>query len=666
MKRRLCTWILMICMLLALAPSNSAYAEELPKKYRSTSVTPAEDQGNTNLCWAFSTVSAMETELIQNNGADPTLDFSEIQIGCFRFNSAMDPLGQQHMMFSGKHDVLNGGRNFVVGALMGTGLSPIEESLVPVDFVDVTNDTRLDESLAYTGKYYMKEFRMMKVPERDAVKKAIMTYGSVVTDFFTDESYYNAETSAWYNVEARSINHMVCIVGWDDTYSKKNFKNIPAGDGAWIVKNSWGEDWGDNGFFYVSYYDASFLHERAEYAIYDMEPGKYADNLYQNAFQVTSYLGNKPNGETDWLNNHNGCSYEKVANIFTAQANENGGEELTGVSLYTFQTADYVIKIYKNVRDNNNPESGTLVATLKGKFDAPGFRIIPLEKAIYLSEGESYSVVASLKTAKGEYCGVAKSDASQTDMTPTYGQSYIYREYEKQWEDLAVWSGTNLYLNAYTDNVEANALEDAKKVTMKKSCPASDGRFTMPADVTGVKLDYADSTTAIVSWEKAVDTEYIIYQYNKVADTWKKYDFVESGKGYYVIRDLTPGSTYTFGVTAATRRKETSRTYMQSANCTGVEVKTRTTIQTEPKLSQTEEGNVLTWEAVPEATFYEVYCMSPATDYEWRSCTFVLQGNELKYTDKNVVNGLTYSYRVYAYKGAGLLSKGTPVTAVCE
>ena len=52
-------------------------------------------------------------------------------------------------------------------------------------------------------------------------------------------------------------NHRVCIVGWNDSYSRNNFLKDPGHDGAWIVKNSWGTDWADGGYFYVSYYDTS-------------------------------------------------------------------------------------------------------------------------------------------------------------------------------------------------------------------------------------------------------------------------------------------------------------------------------------------------------------------------------------------------------------------------
>ena len=47
----------------------------------------------------------------------------------------------------------------------------------------------------------------------------------------------------------------MAIVGWDDNYSKTNFASAPAGNGAFIIRNNWGTAFGEDGYFYVSYYD---------------------------------------------------------------------------------------------------------------------------------------------------------------------------------------------------------------------------------------------------------------------------------------------------------------------------------------------------------------------------------------------------------------------------
>ena len=85
------------------------------------------------------------------------------------------------------------------------------------------------------------------------MKKALMEYGAVATSIYWSSS--NLKGKNYYYSGGATSNHAVVIVGWDDTYSRNNFKTTPEGDGAWIIKNSWGTSGGDKGFYYVSYYD---------------------------------------------------------------------------------------------------------------------------------------------------------------------------------------------------------------------------------------------------------------------------------------------------------------------------------------------------------------------------------------------------------------------------
>ena len=77
-------------------------------------------------------------------------------------------------------------------------------------------------------------------------------------------------------------NHAVTIVGWDDDFSYEKFNdgnnNLPQNSGAWIVKNSWGTKYGDEGYFYISYYDKSLKGFTSYEAAY---PEKNIKNSYQ-------------------------------------------------------------------------------------------------------------------------------------------------------------------------------------------------------------------------------------------------------------------------------------------------------------------------------------------------------------------------------------------------
>ena len=102
------------------------------------------------------------------------------------------------------------------------------------------------------------------------MKLHIMKYGAVsirvLSMDYNDYEYYNMDNNSFYydkSIESEKLKdvifHAVSIVGWDDNYSKDNFNKKPKKDGAFKCINSWGSDWGENGFFYISYYDAEMM-----------------------------------------------------------------------------------------------------------------------------------------------------------------------------------------------------------------------------------------------------------------------------------------------------------------------------------------------------------------------------------------------------------------------
>ena len=126
-------------------------------------------------------------------------------------------------------------------------------------------------------------------------KKAIINYGAITTDILIDYQapYFNVNTSAsYYNgtAEKYTPNHAVAIVGWDDNYPKENFLITPPGNGAWIIKNSYGEEKYDKGYIYVSYYDTTAARVTDGVAFVIGNTEKYGKNYQTDFGGETRYI----------------------------------------------------------------------------------------------------------------------------------------------------------------------------------------------------------------------------------------------------------------------------------------------------------------------------------------------------------------------------------------
>ncbi|MEQ1923884.1 MAG: C1 family peptidase, partial [Pyrinomonadaceae bacterium] len=80
-----------------------------------------------------------------------------------------------------------------------------------------------------------------KVPTVEELKTALVKRGPVVAGIFFDECFRDYKSGVFNEKNNRTINHVVLIIGWDD--SKQ----------AWLIKNSYGEKWGENGFAWIKY-----------------------------------------------------------------------------------------------------------------------------------------------------------------------------------------------------------------------------------------------------------------------------------------------------------------------------------------------------------------------------------------------------------------------------
>ena len=117
-------------------------------------------------------------------------------------------------------------------------LNSLQEDLYDLDSFDHDQLAMILQS-----RYFSRPFEEI---EKNANVRRYMTFVG------TDPVIF-----AQYTDEALPSNHGVTVVGWDDTFSKENWPegHRPPADGVWIVKNSWDTDWGNEGYFLLSYYD---------------------------------------------------------------------------------------------------------------------------------------------------------------------------------------------------------------------------------------------------------------------------------------------------------------------------------------------------------------------------------------------------------------------------
>lgn len=391
--------------------------ENLPASYdlrTKGKLTAIRSQGGCGSCWAFATYGSLESFLRPSE----TWNFSE------------QNLIDQHGF---DLEPCEGGNIGMSTAYLARWSGPIKEE----------DDPYIYSTLS--GLNVRKHVQdVIYIPPRsssldnDLIKQAVMAYGAVYVSMYYSSAYYNNTNKAYYNPDLEEGGHAIAIVGWDDNFDKNKFNNTPTGNGAFIVRNSWGIDWGENGYFYVSYYDNYFA-KRYLNAVVEAEPSTSYDIIYQyDHLGWTTSLGY--GSDTAWF-----------SNIFTATSSY----PLIAVSFYAVGSSnDYEIYIYTDVIDNQ-PRSGALARKETGSLNSPGYFTIPLKSGIALTWGQKFSIVVKLRTKNYNYPIPVEYPfeeySSRADANA--GESFISYS-GNTWSDIHIsWGGiyanTNVCLKAF-------------------------------------------------------------------------------------------------------------------------------------------------------------------------------------------------------------------------
>lgn len=395
--------------------ANIEKQEILPVRYdcREFGQTPViKSQGGLGTCWALTVTSALEAVWME----------------------------EEHLVFSADHISLNNGFNITQNeggdylmamAYLSGWYGPVLEEEDP--YGDGISPKGLEASV------HVQEMQFLEDMEQNEIKRMIYEYGPVQTSLYMDrrvtasaKEYYDETNYAFYYPEKEIPTHDVLILGWDDAYPKENFEIIPKKDGAYICQNTWGEKFGDQGIFYVSYEDANIAQGGVAYT--KVESADNYDRIYQT--DVCGWQGQQGYDQES-------CYF---ANVYTAES----AETLESVGFYTTdENSSYEIYAVKPFEDTDS--FGNRMLLTSGWIENSGYFTIELEEPVELEAGERFAVVVKITTPGATNPVVVEmhKDVYSENVTLEGKEGYLSCSGEV-WENTEEKFQTNVCLKAYT------------------------------------------------------------------------------------------------------------------------------------------------------------------------------------------------------------------------
>lgn len=343
------------------------------------------------------------------------------------FASGIGPYLEIMFPYCGKNEVIEYRYLNAEGKVIAVKDSPDEEvegtTEVRPFCYSKNDDWTIDEAYRFGTAFVLEESNIMTSPANsdgslnvdalNKMKKELLNKKGIAIQFFSSETnkdslgnisqYYNRETAAHYVADlGTGVNHGVTIVGYDDNYSKDNFAITPPGDGAFIVKNSWGAAdnefpnkyaWGyeNSGYFYLSYYDNSIsMPETYDFAVeqINVDIPEYIVDRYDYMPGVYDYSKVGFEDKISFLN------------VYTAELDM----LLNQVSLdVPIANAEVEIEVYSLGDSFESPIDGELVYEATKSFENAGYHRFIFDKSVYVEKDAAYSIVATIKDGDGKH-----------------------------------------------------------------------------------------------------------------------------------------------------------------------------------------------------------------------------------------------------------------------
>ena len=585
-------------------------------------VTPVKNQNPFGTCWAFGMAAIMEASLLaQNKG---TYDLSEEHLSYFFSNRQNDPLGNtpdDKNYVLGNYHVI-GGNDHLAAIYLSTwsGMTTEADVPFPTDSSHQNDLTvQIPESKAYNSAAYLKNASVSKYSE-ERMKEMLLNDHAVSIMLYMKESYVNPDTAAYCYPVGKSnstvINHIVTVVGWDDTYSKDNFLPVSnvTSDGAWIIKNSWGEKKGDGGYYYLSYQDPNIskLVSAESVAASDQ---KYRNNYFYDGSSALSVIPIQAG--------------QSVAAVYETTAGKGKAEVLGEVNLVTnSDNACYKIQIYTDLTDPYDPESGIAAYAAPYEFEQPiaGVQTISVPEVV-LKQGSRYSVVITNSGTDKISFGVEAKSSYGNWFTCTAGIE-TGQTFYKSASETARW--TDGKTKNWTARIKAHTR------TLNQSWVPDTPVFQVKAYNSGYNL---------ISWEKVSGaTGYYVYRKPAAGGKWSQIADVGTSELKYKDSKVTANASYRYTVKAY---YEASGKRYSGKYKTGDVIKAAPAVQKVTSVKSEKNGIRIRWKPQKKCDGYYIYRKKKGGSYQL--IKKISNGNSSSYLDKKAQKGVSYYYAVKAY-----------------
>jgi C1A family cysteine protease len=416
---------------------NARAAATLPSSYDlrpQGRLTPVRDQRDLGTCWAFANLAAVESRLLPRETTDYSEDNMVLRSGYGPFPGG--PYGW-------------GGWDFMAVAYLTRWAGPVAEK-----------DDRYGDGKAGAGRVRKHVQGAVMLPGRkdamddDLIKQLVMQNGALSAGMYYESSYDSFKrstgerTPSYYCDKAAgetsfsgyevSENHGVNIVGWDDSYPAADFtakgSGPPPGDGAFLVRNSWGRSYGDGGYFWISYYDRAFAF--GPLTSYTEVEGV---GNYRRVYQHDPLGWTRSMGYTDVADS----SVAWGANRFVAKASE----RIAAAGFYA-PVSGTGYQVWAG------PSLSRLTLRATGTQALPGYLTVDFQTPLAVGKGRSFVVAVRLVTpGSAQPIAVERPVESwESHAVAKAGQSFMRYGDTDEWVDLAQDTQntrTNVCLKAY-------------------------------------------------------------------------------------------------------------------------------------------------------------------------------------------------------------------------